>query len=583
MTSLLKYGNVPMYWHWVRRSREVLDRWPKTKAGKIELDPNTGRFLVDEKLTRKPMLSDNRFVCEPLDIRNFWADRFIENMEDQNCFFIRSFPNISDIIEGERTHDYLNRDKINETHLFKGGMQDDKLRRQQDLNAGLGTEVNKTDTGLVLQFDAYVDLPIDESRSKSKLWEPKENAPKRYWVTVAGDYSNPVVLRIERNPDPDDLWSTKMIHHMPDDPKLYHTCMAQQIRRNYVQASIAKQQVIDTGTLNNNTPMMAVREEVHVEGGGTLEYRKDKVYIVDRPESLTFAPTRPQLPENLNLVKYLDNDSDETVGNNRATRGETMGQRTGSTEAANAYQAGQLPHKIIVKYVLNQWLPIYGTRGIRWIHCYALDNQVIKLADVPERYQEIRPIELFGDFDMDINIIDDYENNIVQKQSFTFFLQSLLPVFGQILDLRKAWNLFAPLIVHKDAGTLLKPDMKDEQTAQAKYENMLMRNGHVVEPTGQDQHEVHIPIHESDRIAYRGAEGNYLVTVQGGVLGGGDGNQVSVAVLLDRHIEQHKAMEKQRMPMLPQGQQENTAPQSAGQAQGDQLAGQQGAQAGGGM
>jgi len=515
--NLLKYGNQPIMVRWLRKSADVLDKWP-TKSGK------------DTVLERRRVMVENRLDSPQIPIENFWADQNIGDMQQQNCIVINDMIGIGGLLEGVRIGEYTNFDLINESHVYRGGKANGTIRENREKAQGLDSTTGDSQTGQFQRFKVYVLLPIDESKTGKAMWNPMKHEPKKYEVTVISSFSDGICMEIRRNRDPDDEWPVEMVHLMPDDGnKLYHMGLIEALRSNYFESTTAKEQMVDTKTLNNNRPMKVVAGQVRIPPEGLL-YKADAVFEVDSQDSLTWAEPM-NVPDNQNFLGYIDADSDEAAGNNRATRGEPMGGRTAASEAINAYASAMLPNKMLIKYVFHQWLKFVARKGPRYWHCYALDNQVIKITDVADKSVEIRPSELYGDFDVQINIVDEYENNIVQRQTTNMAIQQLIPLFKDVLDMRKLATLLLEDVLHKDITTAIKPDATAVQTMDAKMENMTLMKGNYVPPMIEDIPEVHIPIHQSFRLGYRGAEKTP-----------GYENIAN----LDRHIEEHLLLAKNR-------------------------------------
>ena len=551
--QLLKYGNMPIVCKWFRRSQEVLDRWPTKK-------PVEGQ-ATETKIGRKSCLTDNRFEWTPFPIESFYADLNIGDMQKQNCVLTYSSANLFDILDGSRLGDYINVDQIDEGHLYQGSGDNDQTRVQRESNSGLNPTTSDTNTGTFLLWDCMAYLPIDDTKPIGERWNPKAYIPKKFWVTVLKDFTAGVVLRIERNPDPDDEIPVKMIHHMPDDSdKLYHISLAQVIRGNYSESTTTKEQLIDTKTANLNRPLKMKRGEVYTDTGD-LQFGKDKIYWVENENSLTEFVMAP-VPEIISTLQYIDGDSDEAAGNNKATRGEAMGGRTSSSEAVNAYTAASLPNKMLIKYVFHQWLSFIAAKGVRYWHIYAQENQTLKITDDEGVYQSIKPADLFGEYDVVVDIVDEFERDMVQEQSLTFAAQNLLPIFMDVMYKREAAKLFFDKLLHTDVSKLIKPDDSEGQKALARHENRMLLEGKYIGATPNDNHDVMLAEHKGYKLQFMGVETDYPNVAN-----------------LDRHIAEHEFYKSQAAQQTgnmtaPSG---NATP---GQVQGNAIAGQMGAMSG---
>jgi hypothetical protein len=151
------------------------------------------------------------------------------------------------------------------------------------------------------------------------------------------------------------------------------------------------------------------------------------------------------------------------------------------------------------------------------------------------------------------------------KQQIQQAIQQTLPMFKDVLDLRKIAPLVLEPLLHCPIDSYLLPDTTTEQEYDARKENDILLSGQFIQPLPTDIPRVHINIHEGEKLAWQGA----------------DTSRVSLD-LLDKHIAFHKQAEQSRQgqqPMMPQqgqseqGQQSNpqTPSETPGQIGGDQL------------
>lgn len=564
LVQLCKYGNVPIYSRWKQESREVLDRWPVRENGVIQRDAD-GRPLT--KVERKEVWVANRPEVDYIAIDEFWADPDIGDMQQQNAVFVRCDANIVDIRGKARQGEYMNVTDLKSFHL-KNSDEDSELRSERATNAGIDQDSDGVDTGVFRQYECHALLPIDESKPKGKMWDAEKHEPKRYWVTVIGNQIDTgVCVRIERNPDPDDEYPFEMVNLIPDDThKLYHVSLAQLLRANYNETVIARAQSIDSKTLQNNRPLKVVEGEVRIRNGEDFTLSKDKVFYVDNPNSISeFQLTTPI--DNQAVLASLEQDSNDAAGTGPTVRGIPMGSRTSSSEAINAQTAAELPHKMVAKYFFDKWLRFHARKGVRQWHLYANEAQILKITDDDGVMFDIRPVDMFGNFDIKISIVDDYENDILTQQNAGFVAQQLIPLFKNVIDERGAAKIMFEKYANMDAGEFIVPDNSTEQKVQAKRENQLFAYGEYVAPSLDENHTAQLREHRAFRASLRGLEN--------------DPEWGAVVPLIERHIEQTEALEQQ----VPNPQQQLQAPQgneTPGEAVGNELiAGPLGAQLGG--
>ena len=545
--QLFKYGNQPIYMGWKKRSAEILDRYKQA-------DGST-------KVERRTVNVDNRPSFELIQNELFYADINLP-IQKQNCIVVKSSTNPSIARGLEADGEFLNTDKIDATYLYTGG--DDNLKGEKDKNAGLPTETDDTNTGTLIQFDAHALLPIDPDAPKGKRWNEEKFEPKKYWVTIVSPL-NPVdglCMRIERNRDPDDEFPFEMLSSIPDDSdRLYKVSLAQILRSNFYESTVTKQQIIDDKTLRNNRPLKIKRGAVTVKDND-FSFGKDKAYMCDDPDKDISEFTMQSVGDNLGILTYLDNDSDEASGNNRAARGDPMGGRTSSAEATNAFDAANRPQMMIIKYILNKYLMFYARKGVRLWHIYARDDQYLQISD-EEQYPVIRPADMYGDFHVNLTLVDDYEKNFMQQQGISFAAQNLFPIFQQYLDMRGLAIDVFDKVMKLDVSRHVLPDRSDEFRIKAGEENrVIMEEGRYISPSIQEDLQTMLKEHRGARIQYNGVE-----------------DQFPNVALLDRHIQETEFLIEQQAAQAPVNTGSPEAPpqvETNGEAVGEQIAGIQG-------
>ncbi len=272
---------------------------------------------------------------------------------------------------------------------------------------------------------------------------------------------------------------------------------------------------------------------MHLRTGETLKYDKDSVIWVDNEKSVTeFQHSTPI--DNERILALLEQDSNDAAGTGPTIRGIPMGGRTSSSEAVNAQEAAQLPHKMLAKYIFEKWLKFHARKGIRQWHLYADNTQILKIIDEGSIQREVRPTKLFGDFDIQITLVDDYERDIMTQQSMLFAAQNLLPLFAQYLDMRQVAKVFMEKMTKVDVSEFILPDRRDAERLKAKQENALFATGQYVAPALDEDHEGHLIEHRGARVALSGLEDEPAYA--------------DMAQDLDRHIAAHEELAKQAGP-----------------------------------
>jgi hypothetical protein len=195
------------------------------------VDPMTGEpqvSVVGEKKYWDSVLVDNFPSVTFPHAGNIYMDRWIPTVQGQNCVVICNIRNRTEIYNDVQMGYFSKEayDKLDEGHYWDG-VYGAKQKEAEHDNREQTFSVSGTD--MFLQWDVLIRAPIADSK-----WDD-ENPPEIYWMTVVGNTINGgVVMRLERNPDPDDEFPLKEIRIMPDNSDtLYHTTTAEVVRRLY--------------------------------------------------------------------------------------------------------------------------------------------------------------------------------------------------------------------------------------------------------------------------------------------------------------------------------------------------------------
>lgn len=497
--QLLKEGNVPVFARWKRESKEVLDNWPLKKRD--------ADGTLRTKRMRKQIRTDNRPVLDFLANEHFFAYPNIADMQHQPCIITQSMTSTQGLWSQQRQGEFTNVTKVGQEHVFTGIEDNTDLAQQRELNEGLASSIGGTHSASFIQWDAHAYMPIDETKSKGKMWNAAEHEPKIYWSTWIGDLSSGkvVCVRLERNRDPDDEHPFRMIHMFPGDAnKLYHMGLAQALRGDYIEQSTTKAQIIDAGTLANNRPLKI--KGVVQTADGTFQYKKDQIFLLEddaEVEEFQIAPVQ----DNYQRIAYFDNDADETAGNNRTMRAEPLGGRTSSAEATNAANAGQLPIQMVAKYIFNQLFKWYPRKAIRMWHLYADDDQILKITDENGVQQVVKPFDLFGDFDTRIDIVHEYEKSMLTQRNMGFVASTLMPLFSNVVDMRSFAKPVFQDTMRMDITPHLLPDNREASITRARTViHEIVTNLAFTEPNPQDDLNAQLAEFKGARTRYRGME-----------------------------------------------------------------------------
>lgn len=561
ITLLNKYGNLPIAKMW---KRKMGARWVKRPI-RGELTPD-GELpqIAGYDLTRHEFPVENHLSLQFWPNENFYADRHIGTIQAQNCVMARSLSNLCAFYDGARAGIYDNVEKLKPDLLYRGEYET-TLHAERQENVGLNAG-DDTQTGQFEQWDVWIRLPIDE---ETQTWDESKNYPRIYWLTLVGTLrgGEPVCVRFDRNPDPNDEIPWEMLHQFPDDSdSLYHLSSAQIVQSNYDELTTAKNQAIDNRTLHNRKPLKAVYGEIYSEN---LKFEQNNVIYVERMDSLgefTLADITGTIMSN---IDYLEQDSNRALNTDRPIEGMPLGQRTSASEAVNVYEQAKMPHLITARYQLNQLLKFYGNAIPAYWHLFALPGQIVEISGETER-REIKADTLWGDYEVVVDVVEEAANDAVRQQSIDFALQNFSqnPAFARHMDfpeLLKEWFITKKW---SNAARFVKnpTDFDAQRVARMEQEIMVETENPVyIEPSPTENKAAHLKEHKMYLAQFDHIE-NADVQYPG-------------LVYMRQHTQmtemglQNDAMQQQ----APQAQMPQA--DTAGQMQGNQLAAQQGAMA----
>ena len=493
---------------------------------------------------------------EQLPLRNVWADVNHGDLETQHCA-ITCTPRtikymLSQIEAKEWDADQVK--KLSRKHLWDGNKGQDK--QQQRENEGLDETSTPFDTGFYLEWNVFMWAPIKDGKWKTG------NIPELYWGTIIGNEPNEqhgILVKLEKSRDPD---GEIPLHLTPfdvrDDGSLYSISPAQIIRSNYSAECTLKSQIVDEGTNDLLRPdivnhsMFTNQEDFQYDG---------KPWLCDGDPRVAVhrVPAGNASPMAIQLLEWLEDDSGKALNLDRHTRGESQGARTSALEAANIYRSSSQPVLDQIRYSLTN-RESWRAKKILSYSQYASDKQMISITDDKGAVLSIRLSgELERAFDIEIRIVDEYEDQMLKRQS----INEAIGVIGQVPEFKARTNIEALLREFYDAHglqstKLVTPVLDWDSGTIADMENEGFLNGQYVSPVEWQNHAGHYPRHMAFIIKYQGIP-----------------DMATAIDLAKQHLEETKLL----MDQQGQGGQQEAGPSqrntSEGMAQGNQFAGLQ--------
>lgn len=560
--QIFKIGNVPVIMRQVVKRGKRKVRFPLMQTMQ---DPITGEVtsnIVGYEERDEEFTVENYPSIEILPTEIVYCDMYIGSIQGQNTIVIPTLHNYSELMDGARAGWY---DEEVVEELAGGnnwgkyrwdGVSGEPLTRFKLAN--MEAIAGDSYTGQFLTWDVFMRAPITDGK-----WDDKAE-PKIWWATFVGNsISNSLCIRLEENPDPDGEFPIEMIHCLPDDPDLlYHVSPAQVVRSNYSVECTLKNQAIDNCTLVNRPPLMIQEGAVR---GRDMEFTPGKVFKVDDVDrSMKEFLVRDTTQITTNFLNYIRDDTMSALATDKPFMGEAFGARTSATEASNTYKNSVQPHMISIRYVLEQYLGFYAKKLKSHWQNFADPQQVVRITGEPQ-YQVIRPAGIYGEFDVEVDIVDEYEDDIVEAQKINEAIRMVgqNPQFMSVIDpteLMRDWFKRYKF----NYGKIVTGRMDKDAEVMARNENLTMLGGVYVSPLPGQNHNVHLSEHKGERLRYKGLEEQY-----------------PQAALLDQHIAQTEFLIQQQEAAAAQAQaqqQSASGNSTAGQVAGNAIAGAAGAQ-----
>ena len=494
---LVKYGNQPVMWQWRKRISKRWIKSPKTdESGAITgFSWKKKDFVVDDHL---------ELLFPPLE--NFYIDRSIGDLQDQQAIFWEHLEDISEINAGAVVGTYKNTHKIEAKHRHQGSVDNANegtdgvdMHSAHEENRGM-EEAGEADTGLFNVWTSYAKMPIDDEGN----WDEKGTTPRWFVFDFVHNHMDGPALRAEETDDPDGQFPGFMWHRNPDDSDLaYHIADSTILKPNFDEATTRKNQYFDNLSVINRRPLVALKGAVHAK---TLVYEQDKVIWVDQLDAVKEMNVLDTSQTMLACLQYIDNDSNRAVGTERPISGEALGGRTSATEAENVRSSAASPHDVLIYYHMDQFLSKWGRAVQRYWETYGDASRVLAISD----QQEIIRVDLnkiFGEFDTEVTIIQEFESDLVENQNMAFVMQSVIPNFLDVMGPGGKMALGSKILekFKMDPAEIFPgfTDVDAEFVAQGRIE-MMINTGQYEAPQPGENTKAHLRVTEGYLLQWEG-------------------------------------------------------------------------------
>jgi len=258
---------------------------------------------------------------------------------------------------------------------------------------------------------------------------------------------------------------------------------------------------------------------------------------VMNPDAIKEFQVRDNTQSTAALLDYVNQDTRSALFTNMPITGqEGYGARTSASEAVGARRSAMTPHLVVTRYILDQLLSWYARKSSRYWDAFGTDDQVIAISDEP-RYPEIRPSQLHGEFDIEVNIVDEFHDDLVMEQRTNEMLRLVasVPILQKSIDI---YELLKPLFERQRLPlAALKQTTDIDAKMRARDENRRMiENGEVIRPQQGEAHATHYAEHMGEMLRWQGLDP---------AVAEGDERIINAQTILQAHIDETKFLMQQ--------------------------------------
>ena len=522
---IAKYGILFVGVNWLRKTGKKKVRIPsvptlldKAKAAITKTSTKKSEFIeVDTIYENRP----ETIIINPYSIR---LDPNIDTIQKQDCVGVTAtipFSNAIEMVE----NGYWSEDRFAEIKPNHGwdGTAGIYKKGEQDANSIKNVSTSSSDkTSMFLMWDCFANLPIDE---KGKL-DQKKSLPFLHRCTFLGNtIADSICVRIERSDDPDGEIPIHAVHDYPDDPdRMFHISKGAVLKNNFAVEVTAVNQMIDGVSLALNPPIMEKKGAVI---SSNRQYGRGKRIVVrDNVQTdMKEFTVNDRTQTGLALLTYIKDDSKMAIHTDPAQMGEGLGSRASATESSGVMRLSAAPSVMNAKYVTSQLFGYLARKYKSLWQEFALDDQVIQITDTDAAIQTVKPAEVYGEFDIKVDVVDQMVNDIMEEQKAA----QDIAAFGanQIVSQLVDWeSMMEEYFIRRYGRSFVKDSTDADAVTVARQENRQIMSGVSVKPEEGQNHKIHIRQHKIERLRYRGAEEEFALQIK----------------LLDAMIEGHEQM-----------------------------------------
>lgn len=467
--------------------------------------------------------------------RNIYADKYIKNIADQECVVVLSQTTITKLIaEGK----WLDQEAIAKLDIEKigwDGTYGSENKNSQETNAA---RTSDTPTGIVLRWDAYCWLPVKDGKviDPTKRTESERNEPyemKLYWCVFVGNtIDNSVLLKCTDEFDPDGEIPIKEVRASPDGADmLYHTFLLSEVIRPMYAADCASMNAaIDHDALANDPPKTVLMGQHRIKD---FSMRSGQVWQVTNHDAIRRWDVGNTVMATLALRQEIQESAKRALATDGAKVGEYAGARTSATEVLRVTSSTDATIALRNAYIVGQILPWIARKYVSYCREFMpveVRQRILNEMLFPEAKGEV-----IGDFDVTVDIVGQYDDDMQVQSSIDRFLQivganpAMMNSPSHRVDMGEMLRLAFDAHKLPTHRVILPPNTADSESNVRQRIQTMLTTGVYVPPAEGENVDVHMRVARAERLRWRGLED------------GGDPRAVN-AQLIDQYIQDLQGM-----------------------------------------
>ena len=249
---------------------------------------------------------------------------------------------------------------------------------------------------------------------------------------------------------------------------------------------------------------MEVQGEVQ---GNDRTFGADARFIVDNMNSIGQFNIRDISQPTLGVLSYMKEDSNTANSIDKNMIGESFGARTSAAEVGSIARSSRAPNLVGIEYVLEQYLGFYAERvKVGWEN-YSIPEQVIQITDEEDKTVFIRPKDIYGEFDIVIDVVNDMKSEEQNTSQLIAYIQAAgnIPQLAQTMD----WNGLSEELAEAMLGTskfvVGSNDGDADELAKSNLARIL-NAGEYPQMSETMNLARHLDVYKSERVRWRGRE-----------------------------------------------------------------------------